>query len=156
MAYYRKPDWFTTHVFNRAVAVMTRMGVSVWGSRVLRVRGRKSGEWHAHPVNLLTFEGRRYLVAPRGLTQWVRNIRVAGGGELALGTRVEPFQAIEIPDVEKIPILRAYLKRWKMEVGVFFQGVDASSPEADVRRIAPDHPVFRVEPAPQSSAASGS
>lgn len=147
MAYYRKPDWFTQHVFNPAVALMTRAGISVWGSRVLRVRGRKSGEWNSHPVNLLTYEGGQYLVAPRGLTQWVRNIRVSGGGELALGNRVVPFKAVEISDAEKIPILRAYLKRWKMEVGIFFQGVDADSPESELKRIAPDHPVFRVEPA---------
>ena len=146
MAYYRKPDWFTTNVFNRTVALLTRLGVSVWGSRILRVRGRKSGEWRSHPVNLLTFQGKRYLVAPRGLTQWVRNIRVAGGGELWLGGKAEPFKAVEVPDAEKVPLLRAYLKRWKREGGVFFEGVSADSPEADLRRIAPDHPVFRVEP----------
>ena len=150
MAYYRKPDWFTKNVFNRAVALMTRAGVSVWGSRILRVRGRKSGDWHSHPVNLLTYEGKQYLVAPRGLTQWVRNIRAAGGGELVLGTRVQPFRAIEISDEEKIPVLRAYLKRWKVEVGIFFQGVSDGSPESELKRIAPDHPVFRVEPVQSS------
>jgi deazaflavin-dependent oxidoreductase (nitroreductase family) len=145
MSYYRKPDWFTANVFNRAVAVFTRAGVSVWGSRILRVRGRKSGEWHSHPVNLLTYEGKQYLVAPRGQTQWVRNIRVAGGGELVLGSKVRRFNAIEISDEEKIPILRAYLKRWKFEVGIFFRGVSADSPEEELKRIAPDHPVFRIE-----------
>jgi hypothetical protein len=148
VAYYRKPDWFTNHVFNPAVEMMTRAGISVWGSRVLRVRGRKSGEWRSHPVNLLTYEGKQYLVAPRGLTQWVRNIRVAGGGELWLGNKAQPFKAEEIADEQKVPLLRAYLKRWKAEVGVFFQGVSADSLEKDVRRIAPDHPVFRVEPLP--------
>jgi len=146
MAYYRKPDWFTKNVFNPSVELMTRAGVSVWGSRILRVRGRKSGEWHSHPVNLLTYEGSQYLVAPRGLTQWVRNMRVSGGGQLALGRKAQPFKAIEISDQEKIPILRAYLKRWKVEVGIFFQGVSDTSPEAELKRIAPDHPVFRVEP----------
>lgn len=146
MAYYRKPDWFNNQVFNPAVALMTRAGMSVWGSRILRVRGRKSGEWHSHPVNLLTYEGKQYLVAPRGLTQWVRNIRVAGGGELLLGNKVQPFKAGEIPDEEKAPIVRAYLKRFSFEVGKFFRGVKADSPEEDLRRIAPDHPVFRVEP----------
>jgi hypothetical protein len=107
MAYYRKPDWFTRHVFNPAVALLTRAGISIWGSRVLRVRGRKSGEWHSHPVNLLSYEGNEYLVAPRGLTQWVRNIRVAGGGELLLGNKVQPFKAVEMPDEAKVPILRA-------------------------------------------------
>ena len=143
---YVKPDWFTNNVFNPTVALLTRLGVSVWGSRVLRVRGRKSGEWRESPVNLLTFEGSRYLLAPRGNTQWVRNIRVSHEGELKLGSRVEKIRVVEIPDEQKIPILRAYLKRWKLEVGVFFQGVSAESPEGDVRRIAPDHPVFLVEP----------
>jgi hypothetical protein len=87
-----------------------------------------------------------YLVAPRGLTQWVRNIRAAGGGELVLGSNVQPFKAAEISDEEKISILRAYLKRWKFEVGIFFQGVSADSPEEELKRIAPDHPVFRIEP----------
>jgi hypothetical protein len=146
-ARYVKPDWFTNHVFNPTVALFTRMGVSVWGSRVLRVRGRTSGEWRESPVNLLTFEGARYLLAPRGNTQWVRNIRVSREGELKLGSRIEKIRVTEIPDDRKIPILRAYLKRWKFEVGMFFQGVSADSPESEVRRIAPDHPVFRIEPA---------
>lgn len=124
---------------------MTRLGVSVWGSRVLRVKGRKSGQWHSTPVNLLNFDGHRYLVAPRGETQWVRNLRAAGTGELLVGRRVEPFRAVEIPTEEKPPIVRAYLKRWKAEVGVFFDGVSASSPEHDLTRIAPRHPVFRLD-----------
>ena len=142
--HYQKPGWFTKHVFNRIVAAMTRLGISVWGSRVLRVRGRTSGEWRTTPVNLLTYENQRYLVAPRGETQWVKNIRTAGGGELQLGRKIEPIKVVELPDEEKPALLRAYLKRWKAEVGVFFGGVSATSPEEDVRRIAPDHPVFRI------------
>jgi hypothetical protein len=147
MARYIKPDWFTANVFNPTVAVFTRLGVSVWGSRILRVRGRKSGEWRSSPVNLLTFSGNRYLVAPRGNTQWVRNIRVSGEGELVLGGRAETFRAVEISDEDKLPIVRDYLRRWKFEVGVFFDGVGPDSPESELRRIAPDHPVFRVDPA---------
>ena len=142
---YIKPDWFTKNVFNPFVATMTRLGVSVWGSRVLRVRGRKSGEWRSSPVNLLSFEGKRYLVAPRGHTQWVRNIRVTHEGELMLGSRSEPIRVVELADADKVPLLRAYLKRWKFEVGMFFGGVSADSPESELRRIAPDHPVFRIE-----------
>ena len=144
--HYQVPGWFTTNVSNRVVALLTRLGVSVWGSRVLRVRGRTSGEWRSNPVNLLSFDGQRYLVAPRGHTQWVRNLRVAGSGELILGRRVEPFRATELPDQEKPPILRAYLRRWKAEVGVFFGGVGTNSPEEDLRRISPDHPIFRIQP----------
>jgi deazaflavin-dependent oxidoreductase (nitroreductase family) len=145
---YVRPGWFTKHVFNPTVASLTRAGVSVWGSRELRVRGRKTGEWRTTPVNPLTYEGDRYLVAPRGVTQWVRNLRVVGEGELRVGRRTEAFRATELPDEEKPPILRAYLKRWKAEVGVFFGGVGADSSEADLRRISPDHPIFRIEPTP--------
>jgi deazaflavin-dependent oxidoreductase (nitroreductase family) len=145
-AHYKQPGWFTKHVFNRVVAVFTRLGISVWGSRVLRVPGRKTGEPRSTPVNLLTLDGTEYLVAPRGETQWVRNLRAAGGdGELLLGKRVQTFHATEIADDAKPDILRAYLKRWKAEVGVFFDGVSADSPASEVERIAPKHPVFRIQ-----------
>ncbi|PNG19906.1 nitroreductase family deazaflavin-dependent oxidoreductase [Streptomyces cahuitamycinicus] len=142
----QKPGWFTVNVFNRIVAWMTRRGISVWGSRVLAVRGRKSGQWRTTPVNLLTLDGRQYLVAPRGHVQWTHNMRAAGGGELHLGKRVDTFTAAEVGDDDKAPILRAYLKRWKAEVGVFFNGVGPDSPDAELRRIAPDHPVFEITP----------
>jgi deazaflavin-dependent oxidoreductase (nitroreductase family) len=141
---YVRPGLFTRHVFNRLVAVLTRLGISVWGSRVLVVRGRTSGLPRSTPVNLLTYAGQRYLVAPRGHTQWVRNLRVAGDGELRLGRRIEHFTAQELADDEKVEVLRAYLRRWKAEVGVFFNGVSATSSDDDLRRIAPDHPVFRI------------
>jgi deazaflavin-dependent oxidoreductase (nitroreductase family) len=146
-AHVKKPGWFTVHVLNRLVAWLTRRGISVWGSRVLAVRGRKSGQWRTTPVNVLTLDGRRYLVAPRGHVQWTHNMRASGGGELHLGRNVDPFTATEVPDADKAPILRAYLKRWKAEVGVFFNGVGPDSPEAELRRIAPDHPVFEITPA---------
>lgn len=141
---YREPSWFTKHIFNGIVALATRLGISVWGSRVLRVKGRKTGSWHSTPVNLLNFDGSLYLVSPRGETQWVRNLRVVGSGELALGRSKKTFNAIEIQNEIKPPILRAYLRRWKMEVGIFFGGVSASSSEIEFQRIAPDHPVFRI------------
>lgn len=144
---YVRPGWFTNHVFNPIIAGLTRLGLSVWGSRQLRVRGRQSGEWRTTPVNLLTFDGDRYLVAPRGETQWVRNLRAAGEGELRVSRRTERFRATEISDAGKPPILRAYLKRWKAEVGVFFGGVSAKSSDEELRRITPDHPVFRIESA---------
>ena len=142
---YLEPGWFTRNVFNGAVSTMTRAGISVWGSRVLEVRGRKSGEPRRNPVNLLTFDDARYLVAPRGQTQWARNLRAAGNGRLLLGRRAEAFVATEVPDESKEPILRAYLKRWKWEVGVFFGGVGPDSPSEELRRIAHDHPIFRIE-----------
>ncbi len=132
------------HLFNRTVAALTKLGISVWGSRVLYVRGRSSGEWRTTPVNLLTVDGVRYLVAPRGVTQWVRNLRAAGNGELHVGRRVEKFTATELPDGEKPVVLRAYLKRWGWEVGRFFEGLDANATDEQVRAMAPSFPVFRV------------
>ncbi|GHA16304.1 nitroreductase family deazaflavin-dependent oxidoreductase [Streptomyces purpurascens] len=140
----QKPGWVTVNVLNRFVAWMTRRGISVWGSRVLAVRGRKSGQWRTTPVNLMTLDGRQYLVAPRGHVQWTHNMRAAGGGELHLGKHVDTFTAAEVADDDKTPILRAYLKRWKAEVGVFFNGVGPDSPDDELRRIAPDHPVFEI------------
>ena len=143
---YVKPQ-SATSLFNTAVGRLTRLGLSVYGSRVLYVKGRKSGEWRSTPVNPLTLaDGTRYLVAPRGNTQWVRNLRVVGTGELRVGRRAEPFRATEIADDAKPAILRAYLKRWKWEVGVFFDGVDAKAPEEKLREIAPGYPIFRIEP----------
>jgi deazaflavin-dependent oxidoreductase (nitroreductase family) len=126
------------------VAWLTRRGFSVWGSRVLYVRGRTSGQWRSNPVNVLTHDGRRYLVAPRGQTQWVRNLRAAGGGELRVGRRVEKFRATELADADKPGVLRAYLRRWKFEVGVFFDGVNANATEAKLLEIAPGYPVFLI------------
>ncbi len=143
---YVRPNWFTTNVFNRVTAWLTRGGISVYGSRVLAVRGRTSGEWRTTPVNLLTYEGGRYLVAPRGVTQWVRNIRSSGAGELRLGNRRESIRVHELTDAEKPAVLRAYLRRWRIEVGVFFQGVGPDASDADLLRIAPDYPVFLLLP----------
>jgi deazaflavin-dependent oxidoreductase (nitroreductase family) len=143
-AHYQRAGWFTKNVFNRAVASLTRAGVSVAGSRVLEVTGRKSGEPRRTPVNPMTFEGTRYLVAPRGHTQWVRNLRASGSGRLLVGRRAEQFSAVELPDSEKTPLLRAYLKKWKWESGQFFGGVGPDAPEEELRRIAPDHPVFKI------------
>jgi deazaflavin-dependent oxidoreductase (nitroreductase family) len=142
-------------VFNAIVAMLTSVGISVMDSRVLYVRGRKSGEWRTTPVNLLTFEGRRYLVAPRGHTQWVRNMRAAGGGELHVGRRVEKFTAREVADQQKPDLLRAYLRRWKFEVGVFFGGVGPDAPDEKLLEIAPGYPVFVITVAPGRSNESG-
>jgi deazaflavin-dependent oxidoreductase (nitroreductase family) len=141
---YVQPGWFTQNVFNRAVRRLTRMGISVAGSRELRVQGRKSGEWRTTPVNLLTLDGDRYLVSPRGTTQWVRNIRSSGAGELRVGRRVEAFRIAELADEVKVPLLREYLRKWGWEVGAFFEGVDKSASDEQLAEIAPGFPVFRV------------
>ena len=142
---YKKPGRVLTKIVNPFVLFMTRAGISIWGSRILEVRGRKSGISRCTPVNLLEVDGIQYLVSPRGEGHWVRNVR-ANSGRLALliGNRRSVWIAHELQDSEKSPILRAYLRKWKMEVGIFFNGVTADSQEEDVQRIAADHPVFRL------------
>ena len=144
--HYRRPGWFTQHVLNRGVTVLTQAGISVWGSRVLEVRGRTSGQPRRVPVNLLTWEGHQYLVSPRGEGQWVRNVRAADGEvDLLVGRHRQHFVARELADDDKVPVLRSYLRRWKAEVGIFFDGVDADSSDDELRAIAPRHPVFALD-----------
>jgi deazaflavin-dependent oxidoreductase (nitroreductase family) len=143
-ARYLEPGWFTRNVFNRSVQGLTRAGISVAGSRVLRVRGRTNGQWRETPVHVLALDGDRHLVAPRGTTQWVRNLRAAGEGELRVGRRTEVFRATELPDEAKLPALREYLRRWGWEVGHFFDGIDKNSTDEQIAAIAPGFPVFRV------------
>jgi deazaflavin-dependent oxidoreductase (nitroreductase family) len=142
--HYRRPGQIQQRFLNPAVAWMTRHGMSLWGSRILQVAGRSSGEPRRTPVNLLTVEGQRYLVSARGHGQWVRNLRVAGKGELLLGRRVERFAAQELSDQDKPAVLRAYLERWKWEVGAFFDGVGPTASDAKLLEIAGRHPVFRI------------
>ena len=148
MAHYREPGWFTRNVFNRSIAWLTRRGVSVWGSRVLEVPGRSSGLPRQVPVNLLTHDGAEYLVSPRGEGQWVRNVRANDGRlDLLLGKRRQSYVATELADADKVDVLRAYLTRWKFEVGQFFDGVGPDSTDGELAAIAPKHPVFRLDAA---------
>jgi len=145
-ARYVRPDRFTEKVMNPFVRWCVRRGISVAGARELQIVGRKSGQVRSNVVNLLDLDGTRYLVAPRGTTEWVRNLRAAGKGELRLGRRVEGFRADELADADKLPVLRAYLRRWGWEVGQFFEGVDKDSTDEELAAIAPGFPVFAVAP----------
>jgi len=140
---YIKPGK-ATMVFNWVVVRLTRLGISVAGSRELRVRGRKTGQIRRVPVNVLKLDGERYLIAPRGHAQWVRNLRAAGEGELRVGRRTEPFTATELGDDEKLPMLREYLRRWAWEVKAFLGDLTVDSPDEDLRAAAPGFPVFRI------------
>src|SRR5262245_44085000 len=124
-----KPGWLTSRVLN---PLLMRLGIVP----TLAVRGRVSGEWRTVPVNVLQLEGQRYLVAPRGDTEWVRNLRVTGRGELRRLTSVEAFRATELPHSEKPRIIEAYLARWGYQVKRYFEALPKPA----------DHPVFRIEP----------
>lgn len=134
---------------NGLVGGLTKMGVSVAGSRILQVPGRTSGIPRRTPVNLLRLEGGEYLVSPRGTTEWVRNVRAAGGHvTLQVGRRRDRRAAVELLGAERIPVLRAYLARWAWEVGVFFDGVGPGAPDSELAAVADHHPVFLLRQLP--------
>lgn len=131
--------------FNALLGRLARAGISLAGTAELSVRGRKSGQMQRIPVNPHTYDGAQYLVSARGHSQWVRNMRVAGGGELRVGRKVRTFTVTELTDpAQKAEVLRAYLEKWGWEVNRFFQGVTAKSSDAELRAAAGDHPVFRI------------
>ncbi len=145
MAEFKRPGWFISHVGNGFISLAAKLGISLQGAHMLTVQGRKSGKERTMPVNPLHFEGKRYLVAPRGDTHWVRNLRATGEGELRLGRKRETIRASEVPDEEKAPILRAYLDRWAGVTASHF-GVSKKPTDEEIARVVPRSPVFRIEP----------
>ena len=147
---YIRPDFLTKRVFNPLLELGMKLGISLRGSQILSVTGRKSGKVYTTPVNPLSFQGERYLVAPRGETGWVKNIRASRTGELRLGGKRERIEVEEISGEEKVPVLREYLKFWKSETSKFFGGVTDESPLEELQRTAPNHPMFRIISSPTS------
>lgn len=145
--HYRRPGRLA-RAGGALVAGITACGLSVRGSRVLEVPGRRSGVPRRNPVNLLDLDGRQFLVAPRGETEWVRNVR-ANQGLLALrlGRRSRPYRVVELDETSRVPVLRAYLRRWQFEVGVFFDGVGPEADDEALAAVAARHPVFELSPA---------
>ena len=131
----------TDRVMNRVVARLTRMGVSLWGSRILYVRGRTSGAWRTTPVNLLTHDGRHSSSPPEARRSGCATCapRVAGAACRAADRALRATLA----DRAKPPVLRAYLDRWGWEVGRFFEGVSESVDDAGLTDIAPGFPNLR-------------
>jgi deazaflavin-dependent oxidoreductase (nitroreductase family) len=130
-------------LFNRAMGFLVGFGLAPSHMRLLEVRGRKSGKLYATPVDLLELNGKRYLVAPRGRTQWVRNAEAAGEIVLRRGRTRQTFRLCPIPDSEKAPILEAYLDTFKAEVQRFFS-VAAGSPAEAFAPLAQNHPAFEL------------
>jgi deazaflavin-dependent oxidoreductase (nitroreductase family) len=141
--YYLKGSRLNVRL-NGVIGWLARHGVSLMGSAELSVRGRKSGQMQRIPVNPHTYGDAQYIVSARGHSQWVRNMRVAEGGELRVGRKVRTFTATEVPDSEKLPILRSYLEKWGWEVNQYFQGITAKSTDEELTAAAPDHPVFLI------------
>ncbi|MGB8062459.1 MAG: nitroreductase/quinone reductase family protein [Candidatus Sulfotelmatobacter sp.] len=130
-------------LFNRIFGFVVGLGLGPAHIHLLQVRGRKSGRLYATPVDLLELNGKRYLVAPRGRTQWVRNAEAAGEVTLKRGSQRERFRLRALSDVEKLPILKAYLDCFRREVQRYF-AVAAGSPPQAFAEIASSYPAFEL------------
>ena len=135
-------------VFNRFFGLLVGLGLGMRHNYVLQVEGRTSGKTYATPVNVLVHKGRRYLVAPRGETQWVRNARARGQVRLKKGWKTESLRVRAIPDQEKPEILKAYLDSFRRTVQRYFTVPAGSAAEA-FSPVANLYPVFELLPASQ-------
>ena len=129
------------------MGALVRRGLGPAHMRVLEVRGRRSGRLYALPVDLLEQQGRLYLVAPRGNTEWVRNAAAAGEVTLRRGRSAAAYRVRGLSDAEKPAILAAYLLRFRREVQRYFP-VPAGSPPAMFGPLLGRYPAFELEPKP--------
>lgn len=147
MAPYQKPSPLLSKGGNRVMEFLVgTIGLAPSGVRVLSVPGSKTGEMRSVPIQPMPYEGFHYLVSSRGDTEWVRNIRAAGNAELKTGRKKERIAVEEVPDEEKVALIREYLRRWAAVSARYF-GVGKDASDEELARIAPNHPVFRYRPA---------
>jgi deazaflavin-dependent oxidoreductase (nitroreductase family) len=144
----RQPPWIMRRVVDPlTVWAVGRLGLDDHnGTRVIEVRGRTSGAWRATPVKLLELDGQRYLVAMYGQTYWARNLKASGAGRIRQGRHVIEFSAVELDDAAKLPVLRAYFKRWWALVARMTSVSSPEAPDEEIAAAAHLHPVFRLEP----------
>src|SRR5262245_1046701 len=128
---------------NRVFGFLVKIGFGLRHNFLLEVRGRKSGRVYSTPVNLLERDGKRYLVAPRGYTQWVRNVIASGEANLVKGSNRERVRLEIIADNDRPEILKAYLDRYKLTVQRYFP-IPAGSPLESFQPLAARYPVFEV------------
>lgn len=133
-------------LFNAVFGFLVGLGVGLAHNYLLQVRGRKSGRVYSTPVDVLAHGGQRYLVAPRGYTQWVKNAQASGRVTLKKGSRRDEFQLRAVPDRDKPELLKAYLDRFKLTVQRYFP-IPAGSPAEDFVALASRYPVFELLPA---------
>ena len=131
---------------NAVIRWLAELGVSIGGTRALRVRGRKTGKPRAVVINLLSIDGVDYLVSPRGNTQWARNVRAAGVVVVGPRWRRQRVEATEVDDAAKPAVLKSYLDRWYWQVKGYVAGLTPDSTEDEFRAGAPSIPVFVLRP----------
>ncbi len=130
-------------IANAPIRWLAELGVSVAGTRALRVRGRRTGKRRAVVINLLSIDGTDYVVSPRGNTQWARNVRTAGFVELGPLWRSRPIRVTELTDDAKPDLIRRYLDRWYWQVKGYVGGLTPQSTDAELLTAAPSIPVFQ-------------
>jgi F420H(2)-dependent quinone reductase len=140
---YDTPN-FAARAFNELFRLLAEAGISVAGTRALRVRGRKTGKIRGVVVNLLTVDGRDYVVSPRGNTQWARNARAARSVETGPRWRSREVRVTEVADEDKPDLLKRYLDRWYWEVKGHVGGLTPESGNDELREVAPTIPVFEL------------
>lgn len=143
-AYYHKPGLFA-RIFNRVFTFFFARGLGPGKNTTVETKGRKTGKTHATAVNIVEKDGNRYLVAPRGNTEWVRNVRAANGAAALRHGKLQPVTLIDVPEAERAPILQKYLGENAMSTKASF-GIDPKSPLEEFEKIAAKHPVFRIDP----------
>ena len=141
---FRKPS-ATERLFNRAFGFLVGLGLGLPHNYLVQVRGRKTGRLYSTPIDLLELNGRRFLVAPRGRTQWVRNAEAAGEVTLKKGRTRVRYRLRPIPDGEKLEILKTYFDRFHATVQRYFP-VPAGSPPEAFAALAPNYPAFELLP----------
>jgi deazaflavin-dependent oxidoreductase (nitroreductase family) len=135
---------FASRLVNTAVRWLAERGVSIQGSALLQVRGRASGQTRAVVVNVLTVDGRDYVLSPRGNTQWARNVRAAGEVRVGSLRTARLRRTREVSDDAKLPLLRSYLQRWHWEVKGHTGGLTLTSTDDEIREVAPSIPTFEL------------
>ncbi|MGE2715618.1 nitroreductase/quinone reductase family protein [Mycolicibacterium litorale] len=130
--------------FNEVIRWLAEAGVSIGGTCALRIRGRKTGKTRTVVVNLMSVDGRRYVVSPRGNTQWARNARAAGQVETGPRWRRHAVRIAEVPEAAKPALLKRYLDRWYWQVKGHVGGLNPNSSEDEMRAVVPSIPVFEL------------
>jgi len=139
---YHKPTAFTK-LFNRTLGFFASVGIMPGDTVTLEVKGRRSGQTRSTVVTHVDHDGQRYLVSPRGLTEWVRNVRAAGGEAAIRHGKRQSVRLEEMPADQTAAIVKAYLQKTKMATKQHF-GIDPDAPLEEFAAIASRHPVFKV------------
>jgi deazaflavin-dependent oxidoreductase (nitroreductase family) len=141
--FYNRPSAFTRKM-NSLMGWLGGIGIGPKKMVQLTVRGRKSGRPRTVAVNIVEYEGQRYLVAPRGNTEWSRNAIAAGGEAVIKHGKAEEVRLVEVPVSERAPVIQKYVKETAVVRGEFGLQADCSLEEA--AGIADRHPTFRIDP----------